>query len=67
MLIFQTKVLHFSTPGRHVDNFFHESKLILLSLIEKSFGTLFKFHSNLLFKTNKTKFFQSYYREFFLN
>ena len=39
------------------DDSFHEWKLILLYLIEKPFGTSFKFHSNLLFKSNKTKFF----------
>ena len=52
---------------RLYDNYFHEWKLILLYLIEKSFGTLFKFHSNLLFKSNKTKFFPSFYREIILN
>ena len=34
---------------------------------EKSFGTLFKFHSNLLFKSNKTKFFPSFYKQIILN
>ena len=36
-------------------------KLIPLYLIEKSFGRSFRFHSNLLFKSNKTKFFPSVY------
>ena len=44
---------------RLYDNIFHEWKLIPLYLIEKSFGISFKFQSNLLFKTNKTKFFPS--------
>ena len=34
---------------------FHEWKLIQLYLIEKFFGRSFKFYSNLLFKSNKTK------------
>ena len=34
----------------------YEWKLIPLYLIEKSFGNSFNFHSNLLFKSNKTKF-----------
>ena len=52
---------------RLYDNSFHEWKLVPQCLIGKSFGNLFKFHSNLLFKSNKTKFFSSFYREFFLN
>ena len=36
-------------------------------LIQKLFGTFFKFHSNLLFKSNKTKFFPSFSREIILN
>ena len=51
---------------RLYDNSFHEWKLIPLYLIEKSFGKSFKFHSNLLFKSNKTKFFPSFYRKIFL-
>ena len=35
--------------------------------MEKSSGTLFKFHSRLLFKDNKTKFFPSFHREIILN
>ena len=49
------------------DNSFHEWKLIPLYLIEKSFGTAFKFHSNLLFKSNKIKSFPSFYRQIILN
>ena len=52
---------------RLYDNSFHEWKLIPLHLIEKSFGTSFKFYSNLLFKSNKIKFFPSFYREIILN
>ena len=55
-----------SSIRRLYDDSFHEWKLILLYLIEKSFGTSFKFHSNLLFKSNKTKFFPSFYREIIL-
>ena len=40
---------------RLYDNCFEEWKLIPLYLIEKSFGTSFKFHWNLLLKCNKTK------------
>ena len=46
---------------RLYDNFFHEWKLISLYLIGKYFGRSFKFHSNLLFKSNKLKFFPSFY------
>ena len=52
---------------RLYDDSFHEWKLIPLYLIEKLFGSSFKFHSNLLFKGNKTKFFPSFYREIILN
>ena len=51
---------------RLFNNSFHEWKFISLYLIEKSFGTSFKFHSNLLFKSNKTKFFPSFYIEIIL-
>ena len=52
---------------RKLYNSFHEWKLILLYLFEKSFVTSFKFHSNLHFKSNKTKFFPSFYRQIILN
>ena len=52
---------------RLYENYFHEWKLIPLYLIEKSFGTAFKFHSNLLFKGNKIKFFPSFYSQIILN
>ena len=59
--------LYCSWIGKVCDNSFHEWKLIPLHLIEKSFGTSFKFHSNLLFKINKTKFFPPFFWETFLN
>ena len=55
---------------RLYDNPFHEWKLIPLYLIEKSFGTSFKFHSkllSLLFKINKNTFFPTFYRKIILN
>ena len=52
---------------RLYDNSFHKWKMIPLYLIEKSFGTSFKFHPNLLFKSNKIKFFPSFYRQISLN
>ena len=52
---------------RLYDNSFHEWKLISLYLIEKSIGTSFKFHSNLLFKSSKIIFFPSFYKETILN
>ena len=55
------------TPQKVYDDSLHEWKLILLYLIEESFGTSFKLHSNLIFKSNKTKFFQLFYREIILN
>ena len=66
--IFQTKLLALqcSWIRRLYDHSFHEWKWILLNLIENFFGRSFKFHSNLLFKSNKTKFFQSFYREIIL-
>ena len=54
-------------PQKVYDDSLHEWKLILLYLIEESFGTSFKLHSNLIFKSNKTKFFQLFYREIILN
>ena len=51
---------------RLYDNSFHEWKLIPLFLIKNSFGSSFKFHSNLFFKRNKIKFFPSFYKEIFL-
>ena len=52
--------LQCSCIRRLYDNSFHEWKLILLYLLKKSFGRSFKFHSNLLFKSNK-KFFPSFF------
>ena len=48
---------------RLYDNSFHEWKLIRLYLIEKSFDASIKFHSNLHFKSNKIKFFPSFYKQ----
>ena len=50
-------VLQWSWTRRLYNNSFHEWKFISLYLIEKSFATSFKLHSNLLFKSNKAKFF----------
>ena len=60
MLIFEKKIIALQCYWirRLYDNSFYEWKWIPLHLIEKSFGTSLKFHSNLLFKSNKTKFFQ---------
>ena len=52
---------------RLYNNSSHKWKLMPLYLTGKSFDTLFKFHSKLLFKSNKTNFFPSFYRESFLN
>ena len=59
--------LQCSLIRRLYDNSFHEWKLIPLYLIKKSFGTVFKFQSNLLFKSSKIKFFPSFYRQIILN
>ena len=67
MSIFQTKLKLFNAPRIGLyNNSFHEWKLIPLCVIEKSFGRSFKFHSYLLFKSNETKFFPSFYREIIL-
>ena len=50
---------------RIYNNLFHEWKLIPLFLIKKSFGSSFKFYSNLFSKRNKVKFFPSSFRETF--
>ena len=47
------------------DNSFHEWKLIPLFLIKNSFGSRFKFHSNLFFK-RKLNLFPSFYKKMFL-
>ena len=53
---------------RLYDDSFHEWKLILIYLIEKSLGTSIKFHSNLLFKSNnKIYSLIHFYREIILN
>ena len=58
--------LQCSWTRRICDNSFHEWKLIPLYLIEKSLGSSFKFCLILLFKSNKTKFFPSFYQEIIL-
>ena len=52
---------------RLYDDSFHKLKLIPPYLIEKLFGTRFKFHVNLLFKSTKIKFFPYFYREIILD
>ena len=57
------KALQCSQIGTLYNNSFHELKLILLYLVEKSLGSLINFdiskliQSNVLFKNNKTQFF----------
>ena len=60
-------VLQWSWIRRLYDNLFHQWKFFSLCLIKKLFATSFKFHSNLLLKSNKTKFFPSFCRETILN
>ena len=48
--------LQYSWIRRLCDDSFHEWKLILLYIIEQSFGNSFKFHSNLLLKVIKPSF-----------
>ena len=59
--------LQFSWIRRLYGASFHEWKLIPLYVIETSCGTSLKLHSNLLFKSSKTKFFPSFYREIISN
>ena len=59
--------LQCSWTRRLYNNSFHELKLIPLYLIEKSFDSSFKFHSNLPFKSSKTKFLPSFYQEIILH
>ena len=58
----KTRGLQCSWIRRIYDNSFYEWKLILLYIIKISCSTSFKFYSNLPFKSNKTKFFSSFYR-----
>ena len=55
--------LQCSWIGRLYNNSFHDWKLIPLFLIEKPFYRSFKFHSNVLFKSSKTKYYRSFYWE----
>ena len=60
--------LQCSWVRRFYDYSFRDFMIILfpLYLIEKSFGTSYKFHSNLLFKSKKIKFFPLFFREIIL-
>ena len=60
-------VLQWSWIRRLYDNLFHQWKFVSLCLIKKLFAPSFKFYSNLLLKSNKTKFFPSFCRETILN
>ena len=53
--------LQCSWVRRLYNNYFHEWKLIPLYLIEKPFDRSFKFHSNLLIKSNKKKTFSRHF------
>ena len=52
---------------RLYNNSFHEWTLTPLYSAEKSFGRSLKFHSSLLFKSNKTKFFHLFIEKLFCN
>ena len=52
---------------RLYDDSFHEPKVIPLKLIKKSFGSHFKFHSNLLFNIFCINDFPSFYLDIFCN
>ena len=52
---------------RLYDDSFHEWKTIPLKLIKKSFGSHFKFHSNLLFNISCINDFPSFYLDIFCN
>ena len=69
MLIYRKKVisLQCSWMRRICDNSFHEWKVIPLKLIKKSFGSHFKFHSNLLFNIFCINDFPSFYLDIFCN
>ena len=47
-------------------NSFHECKLMPLFSIKNTFGSSFKFHSNIFFKRNKINFFPFFYKKIFL-
>ena len=49
------------------DNSFHQWKVIPLFFVNKTFGELFKFHSNLDFSDDTVKHFLSFNKNMFLN
>ena len=57
--------LRCSRIGRFYDNLFHEWKLIRLFFIKKSFGSSFKFYSNLFSREIKLIFFHFSIRKSF--
>ena len=59
--------LQCSWVRRLYDDSFHEWKTIPLKLIKKSFGSHFKFHSNLLFNISCINDFPSFYLDIFCN
>ena len=59
--------LQCSWVRRLYDDSFHEWKVIPLKLIKKSFGSHFKFHSNLLFNISCINDFPSFYLDIFCN
>ena len=59
--------LQCSWVRRLYDDSFHEWKVIPLKLIKKSFGSHFKFHSNLLFNISCINDFPSFYLDIFGN
>ena len=61
------KSLQCSWVRRLYDDSFHEWKVIPLKLIKKSFGSHFKFHSNLLFNISCINDFPSFYLDIFCN
>ena len=59
--------LQCSWIGRLYDNYFHEWKLIPLLLITMSFGSKFKFHSNIFFKKTSLKKLLPFHWDIFIN
>ena len=49
------------------NDYFHEWKLIPLHLITMSFGSKFKFHSNIFFKKTSLKKILPFYKDIFIN
>ena len=59
--------LQCSWVRRLYDDYFHEWKVIPLKLIKKSFGSHFRFHSNILFNISCINDFLSFYLDIFCN